>query len=227
MSCTFYQGDVFEKISRIPEKSVDFLYIDPPFGTTRCSWDEKLNWAKLFTEFFRVLKVDGILAIHCSVPFNYTLIREAPKAPNYSWYWKKDRATNPLMAKQQPLRNTEEILVWYNKKARFYPQRHGTDTRLQRGMSTKTAYYGNVSEQPWKEVVGRYYTHHLDFKRNVDGYSTRPNEMVELMYKCYTKPGQTVLDCFCHHGMSGVIAKKLGLHWIGIDKHFLPCKLIE
>jgi DNA modification methylase len=98
---------------------------------------------------------------------------------------------------------------------------------MQKACSTKGSYYGAVSEQPWKQVTGRYYTHHLDFKRNIDGYSTRPNEMVELMYKCYTKPGDIVLDCFCHHGMSGIIAKKLELHWIGIDKYFLPCKLIE
>ena len=229
MSCTFTKGDCQVLIKQVPDKSVDCILMDPPFGTTRNYWDSKLNWNLLFEEFFRVLKPDGVLVIHCSVPFNYTLIREAPKPPSYSWYWTKERPTNPLIAKSQPLRNTEEILVWSNKKCRYYPQRFGTETRTfasYGGKSKAATYYGSTTPQPVQTVIGKYRTHHLSFKRNIDKFSTRPDELVELMIKSYTNEGDTILDPSCFHGMSGAIAKRLKRKWIGMDLYHLPTKLM-
>jgi site-specific DNA-methyltransferase (adenine-specific) len=241
MSATFHKGDNLKIISeQIKDKSIDFIYFNPPFATTKQKWDEKLDWKKLFEQFFRILKDDGIIAIHCSVPFNYLLIREAPRPPNYSWYWKKENSTNPLLAKTQPLRNTEEILVWTNKRCRYYPQRVGTEKRLQReggGNAPRkdgTCYYGKSqswnrslnSERVMVEVTGRFQTHHIEMKRHVDGFSTRPQELVELMINSYTKEGDTILDPTCYLGMCGAIAKKMKRNWIGIDKNFYPLKLM-
>ena len=231
MSCSFRQGDCLENFKRLADNSADFIYFDPPFGITQCVWDDKLPWEKLFAEMFRVLKENGILAIHCSVPFNYTLIRAAPKPPKYSWYWKKENVTSPFLGGVQPMRNTEEILIWYKKKHRYYGQRIGDKehTYYKSGGHGNSTYHHKTSI-PFKErkttAKGFHYTHHLEFKRNVDGFSTRPNELMELMYKSYCKAGDVVIDPTCHHGVSGVIAKKLGLHWIGFDKYFLPTKLL-
>ena len=230
MSCCFYQGDCLLNFQRLADNSVDFIYFDPPFGITMNGWDEKLPWEKLFAEMFRVLKENGILAIHCSVPFNYTLIRAAPKPPKYSWYWKKEQTTTPFLGGVQPLRNTEEILVWYKKKARYYGQRIGNEERTYYKGGGMSGHYHNTTVLSMEErkttAKGFHYTHHIEFKRSVDGFSTRPVEMIELMLKSYTKPGDVVVDPTCHHGVSGVVAKKLGLKWIGFDKYFLPSKLM-
>ena len=237
MSATFHKGDNLKIISeQIKDKSIDFIYFNPPYATTRQKWDEKLNWKKLFPEFFRVLKDDGVLAIHCSVPFNYVLIREAPRAPNYSWYWKKEGTTNPLLANTQPLRNTEEILVWSNKRNRYNPQRVGNEKRRiftlggNRPKKDGSAYYGHSkscdAERTFKEVEGKYQTHLIDMKRHRDGFSTRPRELVELMINSYTKEGDVILDPTCYLGMCGAIAKEMKRNWIGIDKNFYPLKLM-
>lgn len=229
MSCCFYQGDCLTQLRKLADKSADFIYMDPPFGTTQNYWDDKLNWKLLFAEFYRVLKPDGVIAIHCSVPFNYTLIREAPKPPNYSWYWKKEHTTTPLIAKTQPLRNTEEILIWTNKKTRYYPQRNGSEILSYisgGGNSASAQYCGATTQQTKKSVVGRLQTHHLEYKRKIERFSTRPDELVELMIRSYTKEGDTIIDPTCFHGMSGVIAKRMGRKWIGIDLYHLPSKLI-
>lgn len=230
MSCTFYKGDCHKLIQQIPANSLDLIYFDPPFGTTRNFWDDTLDWKLLFAEFFRVLKDTGTLVIHCSVPFNYTLIRAAPNPPNYSWYWKKDNVTNPYLAKIQPLRNTEEILVWTKKKTIYYPQRIGTEEIYITGKKPKykNSYYGSAKKTTAARTeIGRLQTHFIDMKRKRDKFSTRPDELVELIYKSYTKPGDKVLDPTCFGGMSGVIAKRLGLHWTGFDLYHLPYKLIE
>ena len=230
MSCTFYQGDCLLNFQRLADNSVDFVYFDPPFAITQNKWDEKLPWEKLFAEIFRVLKDDGIVAIHCSVPFNYTLIRAAPKPPKYSWYWKKEKTTTPFLGGVQPLRNTEEILVWYKQKARYYGQRIGDkEHTYYKSGGAMGSYHRRTTltlEERKTTAKGFHYTHHLEFKRNVDGFSTRPDELIELMLKSYTKKGDVVVDATCHHGVSGSIAKRLGLRWIGFDKYFLPTKLI-
>lgn len=227
MSATFYIGDNTKIIPRyIADASIDLVYFNPPFGTTQHDWDEQLDWPLLFKEFYRVLKPDGIIAIHCSVPFNYTLIRSAPQPPSHTWYWKKECSTNPLLAKIQPLRNTEEILVWTNKKHRYYPQRVGTEKRMVGGnlvsKSDKKHYYGNSHSIEKKEVIGKYQTHFIEMKREIDGFSTRPKEIIELILNSYSKEGDTILDPTCYRGLAGQVAKRMNRNYIGIDKNFYP-----
>ena len=216
----FYRGDTLTLLrTQIKDKSVNLLYINPPFGTTGNSWDEKQDWVSLFAEFFRVLTDDGMLVIHCSIPFNYELIRSAPKPPAYSWYWKKDGQTTPLLANQQPLRIVEEILVWKKKKNTYYRQNIGTEIRVSKTMDA-TSYVGRVEKSKKTVMVGKTRTHLIEMKRNIDGFSTRPDEMVQLFIDSYSKPGDTVLDCFCYKGLTSKFCKDR--RWIGMDKHFYP-----
>jgi len=216
----FYKGDTLETLRlHIKDKSINLIYVNPPFGITNNYWDEKQDWPALFKECFRVLTNDGMLIIHCSVPFNYELIRAAPKPPAYSWYWKKDSHSNPLIANYQPLRNTEEILVWKNKKNTYYRQQIGTETRKSTYMTT-TSYVGKTTKTTSSFIKGKTRTHFLDMPRDIQGFSTRPKEMVDLFINSYTKEGDTVLDMFCYKGMSKESCD--GRRWIGIDKYFIP-----
>lgn len=208
----------------IRDKSINLIYIDPPFGTTKNKWDESLDWSKLFKEFFRVLTDDGMLVIHCSIPFNYELIRAAPKPPSHSWYWLKDSPTSPLLANIQPLRQVEEVLVWKNKKPTYYRQQIGTEERKSHWM-TKTDYYGKTRKTKATIIKGKTRSHFLQMPRCLDGFSTRPAEMCELFINSYSKEGDTVLDCFCYKGLTSTCCKNR--KWIGIDKHFFPVKMIS
>lgn len=228
---TFYKGDCVERMRDISSASIDFVYFNPPFAITRQPWDEALPWPDVFAECFRILKPSGTLAIHCSVPFNYVLIRAAPRPPNYSWYWDKKTPTTALMAKRQPLRHIEEILVWTSGavggKGIYNPQRVGTEPRVVDGF-VNTAYIDRTnSYRPEKRhVIGRYQTHYIQMARKLRGFATRPDALIELMIKSYTNEGDTILDPTCYEGLSGVVAKRLGRKWIGIDKYF-SCSLLD
>jgi site-specific DNA-methyltransferase (adenine-specific) len=220
---TFYKGDCVEKMRKLPSESIQFIYFNPPFAITHQPWDDALPWEQVFAECFRILKPQGTLAIHCSVPFNYTLIRAAPCAPNYSWYWDKMATTTPLLAKRQPLRQMEEILVWMKGQGKYNPQRVGTEVRqIMRRGHTRYVYEETLQPQEKQTVVGRYQTHLIQMKRTIRGFATRPDELIELFIKSYTDAGDTILDPTCYEGLSGVIAKRLGRKWIGIDKYFMP-----
>lgn len=218
----FYSGDCLVNMKRIQSKSVDFIYWNPPFGTTRNTWDESLEWPSLFKECFRILKDDGILAIHCSIPFNYTLIRDAPKPPSYSWYWKKENVTCILNAKKQPMRCVEEILVWKNKKGRYYPQRVGDEIGYVGGRYKTTYVKNNVNIQPRETTKGKLQTHFLEMPRTIRGFATRSDDMIRLFLSHYTKEGDTVLDPTCYKGLTGRICNEMKRRWIGIDKYFYP-----
>lgn len=227
MTVQFTRGDSLKVIQTLLTGTVDFLYIDPPFGTTKQFWDEVIDWSLLFPEMFRVLKPTGMLVIHCSIPFNYQLIRSAPTPPAYSWYWnKKGSPTNFLNANKQPLRTVEEILVWKKTTPTYYRQQIGTEPHIS-AWATPTDYYGTVKDRKRTIILGKTRTHSLEMKRAIDGFSTRPREMVELMIKSYTKEGDTVLDLFCYKGLSGVVCRDLKRNWIGVDKHHSPELLFE
>jgi DNA modification methylase len=222
---TFYRGDTLHTLTtKLQDKTINLIYINPPFGTTRNVWDEKQDWPALFKQFFRVLKDDGMLVIHCSVPFNYELIRAAPSAPSYSWYWNKKGVTCPLIANVQPLRCMEEILVWKKKKNTYYRQQIGDEERPSTYM-TLSNYYGTNVKQGRTIIKGKTRTHLIEMSRDVSGFSTRPKELVKLIIDSYTKEGDTILDCYCYQGLS--YTQSEGRRWIGIDKHFVPSIFFE
>ena len=226
MSCYFERTDCLLFLKKQATDSIDLLLIDPPFGTTKQVWDSKIDWKQFFTESFRILKKTGMLVIHSSQPFTYELIRSAPKPPLYNWIWNKGGSpTGYLSANHQPLRCCEEILIWKKKKTTYFRQQIGEEER-ESFTATPSGYTLAVAPRKKTVIKGKTRTHYLDFKRDVDGFSTRPREMVELMIKSYSKEGDTVVDCFCYKGLSGVVCKELGRRWIGSDLYHLPTLLM-
>jgi site-specific DNA-methyltransferase (adenine-specific) len=225
-SYAFHKADCLTHMRTMDAKSIDFIYWNPPFGTTQQPWDERLDWSALFSECFRILKEDGNLVIHCSIPFNYTLIRSAPRPPSYSWYWDKGNVTLPLIVNHQPLRCVEEVLVWKMKKGKYFPQRVGDEERSVIGRYvTKYVMATRITDPV--TVRGKCQTHLLAMPRTLDGFSTRSEDMVELFMKSYTREGDTILDPTCYKGLTGKVAQRMGRNWIGIDKYFEPEIQIE
>lgn len=220
----FHRGDAIAIMKQMEENTVDLLYTNPPFdGATRNAWDTVIDWPVFFQEAFRVLKPDGTLILHASIPFNYTLIRSAPRPPNYSWYWKKEGVTLPFVARYQPMRCVEEILVWKGVRAHYYPQRVGEETRTFTGGNGASSYYGNTVKGTPQTVTGKLQTHFIEMARKIDGFSTRHPDLIRLFYDSYSKEGDTVLDPFCNNALSSTCCP--GRHWIGIDLFHEPTYL--
>ena len=211
--------DNLEYIKNVPSDSVDLIYFNPPYGTTENEWDTSLDWENLFPEMERVIKTNGNIVIHCSIPFTYDLIRI--RKPKYHWVWDKVHTGSPFLAKKQPMRNTEEILVYHKGGrggiGRYFPQMIGDKERVIKAPG-KSSYYGDRTKSSYSNVVkGKYPKHLISYHRKVDGFSTRPAELVEFIVKSYTREGDTVLDLTCYKGLTGKVCEKIGRVYTGVD----------
>lgn len=224
------QGDIHEVIKTLETNSIDICYTDPPFAFgkkkhTECEWDLPLRWEELFKEMWRVLKPNGVIILHCSMPFTYHLIQT--ETPKYHYTWIKDRSTNFFHAKSQPLRQSEEILVFYKKKPTYNAQMIG-NTFYKTGRAGKSDYYGSRGETKVETTdghVGKYPNNILNYPRHIRGFSTRPNELVDWILKTYSNEGDTVLDLTCYNALTGHRCLELNRKYIGVDLN--PVTLTE
>jgi len=106
------QGDCLEVMKGIPDKSIDMVLCDLPYGTTACSWDTIIPLDLLWEQYKRIIKDNGVIVLTASQPFTSMLVMSNIKMFKYEWIWIKNRASRFLSTKTQPLKKSEDILVF-------------------------------------------------------------------------------------------------------------------
>lgn len=219
---TMILGDCLVVLKNIPDKSVDFICIDPPYGITAAKWDIIVPFDLLWSEFNRIGKPGYVCAIFGSQPFTTMVISSNIKAFKYCWYWNKNQGTNFFHAKRMPIRKVEEICIFGGKT--YNPQI--TDghipTNSAKGCSNGKAYHGNNTRSYEGGKTTRYPDNILNFKC-VDNYSRfhscqKPVELLEYLIKTYTNENDIVLDCFAGSGTTLLAAKNTNREYIGVEK---------
>lgn len=99
---TFYLGDCLEVLPLLPSESIDLIYCDLPFGTTQCSWDNVIDFEKMWQQVKRLAKDNTAIVFHSQQPFTSNLIMSNLKMFKYTWVWEKSKATGFLNAKKRP-----------------------------------------------------------------------------------------------------------------------------
>ena len=193
-----YYGDCLELMKQIPDKSINLILCDLPFGLTAPKWDKVIDMTKLWKEYNRIIKKDGTIALFGSQPFTTKLISSNEKKFRYCWYWLKNQGTNFFHAKIMPIRKIEEICIF--NKGKYYPQI--TDghipTNSAKGCSNGKAYHGTNKRDYEGGKTTRYPTNILEYKC-VNNYSRlhsseKPVDLLEFLIKSYTLEGELVLD---------------------------------
>jgi 23S rRNA G2445 N2-methylase RlmL len=132
---TYIKGDIHQVIKKLPEKSVDLIYTNPPFGVTECEWDKPLTWdAEFWADIWRVMKTKGIVVIHASGRFADRLTASQLKFKRYEYVWEKNTVTGHLFANKQPLRQTERVFVFYRHIQHADGGRQGDDDQVQQAV---------------------------------------------------------------------------------------------
>lgn len=108
-------GDCLKLMKNIPDKSIDMILCDLPYGTTQAKWDEIIPFDNLWNVYNRVIKDNGAIVLFGSEPFSSKLRMSNLKMFKYDWIWQKPNGTGFLNAKKQPLRVYENICVFYKK----------------------------------------------------------------------------------------------------------------
>ena len=224
MNINYVENDIHDEIIKIPDNTFELIYTDPPFNVTGASWEKPLQWDLLFRHMWRVLKPNGIIVLHASIPFTYELLKY--QKPKYHWIWIKNNSTGFFQCKRQPLRSSEEVFVYYKKTGTYNPQMIGNKFYPKRNVK-----YGGQHEYWGKEGVnkdnvidkdnghyGRYPNNVLNYNIRKDNTGiTRPNEMIDFFIKTYTNEGDSVLDMTCHNNYVGDRCKILNRNYLGID----------
>ena len=117
-----YYGDCLEVMKDIPDKSIDMILCDLPYGTTRNKWDTVIDLDLLWSQYERIIKDNGAIVLFAQVPFNIILGYSNLKLLKYEWIWEKNKATGFLNSKKMPLKAHENIMVFYKRLPNYYPQ---------------------------------------------------------------------------------------------------------
>jgi len=215
------QGDCLEKMKDIPDGSVDMVLTDPPYGTTACKWDSVIPFDKMWERLNKLIKPNGAIVLFGSEPFSSALRMSNIKNYKYDWVWNKKRVSNPAMAKKQPLRSLENIVVF--NRHNYYPQgllpctkKLGGNSKGSRGLSTE------VKKKDYKQEWTNYPRNLLEisadnYGKNCFHPTQKPVALMEYLIKTYTNEGKTVLDFTMGSGTTGVACKNLNRNFIGIE----------
>lgn len=222
-------GDCLEIMQEIPEKSIDLILCDLPYGTTNCTWDVVIPFDELWKQYERIIKDNGPIVLFSSQPFTARLIMSNKKRFRYCWYWKKNNITGFTFAKVQPMRCIEEICVFYKKAPTYNPQ--GL-IELKKPIKRKHKETGKDYVYRWstlsKEVAQKYtnYPKHLiEFKNEAASNKNRlhptqkPVALLEYLINTYTNEGDRVLDNCMGSGSTGVACINTKRRFYGIEKN--------
>ena len=218
------QGDCLELMKEIPDKSVDMVLCDLPYGTTRNKWDSVIPLNKLWKQYERIIKDNGAIVLFSQMPFSAELVHSNLKLFKYEWIWQKDNGTGFLNAKKMPLKIHENILVFYKKLPLYNPQMRTGFKPYKCKQGRHSANYGAYEQGHITESNGeRYPIDIIKFKKDSGLHPTqKPVELLEYLIKTYTNEGETVLDNCMGSGSTGVACINTNRNFIGmeLDEHY-------
>ena len=103
-----YHGPCLDIMPELPDKSIDMVLCDLPYGTTACKWDVIIPFEPLWAQYRRLIKDNGAIVLTASQPFTSALVMSNPKMFKYCWVWEKNAPVGFLNARRMPLKNHEE-----------------------------------------------------------------------------------------------------------------------
>ena len=225
MNIDLKKGDCLELMKAIPNKSIDLILTDLPYGSTKCSWDVVIPFESLWEQYNRVIKDNGAIVLFGSEPFSSQLRMSNLKMYRYDWVWEKTIASNFALAKKQPQKKHENIMVFYKKQPTYNPQMEKGKAYIdKRSTGTRNVVVGtenNFKRQPIKNEGTRYPSSIQKFSNgnNKNVHPTqKPTDLLQYLIKTYTNEGETVLDSCMGSGSAGVSAVKNNRCFIGIEK---------
>lgn len=226
------KGDCIEVLKLLPDKSVDLILTDPPYGVTGCKWDSIVPFKEMWGELRRIVKNErSAIVLFGSEPFSSNLRMSNIKEFRYDWYWKKSTPSNYLDAKNRPMGVFEVASVFSQKPSFYYPQ---DLVRIDKMVSLPNKKNNSMFDSSNKERITKvqeftnYPRNFLEYKKDGKLHtSQKPVALLEYLVKTYSQPGEVVLDFTMGSGSTGVACMNTGRSFVGIerdDKYFEVCQ---
>ena len=243
------KGNCLEVMKTIKDNSIDAIITDPPYGTTACKWDSVIDFELMWEQLNRIIKPNGAIVLFAQQPFSSVLLVSNIKKFRHRFLWEKDKCANFMVAKAQPLKYTEDILVFCNvgflknqfgkPTGTYNPQMRdgkGNDRDLEkivdksknlddinkRENPTRLKLSNNSAKQRFPKDVLNITTQHKRVHP-----TQKPISLMEYLIKTYTNENETVLDFTMGSGSTMVAAQNLNRNGIGIEQDEKYFKIAE
>lgn len=216
-----HHGDCLNVMSSIPDQSVDMILCDLPYGTTACKWDSVIPFEPLWAQYRRLIKGNGAIVLTAQVPFDKALGVSNLPMLRYEWIWRKEAGSGHLNAKRAPLKDHENVLVFYANPPIYNPQmRNGFKPYSCKQGAPKSKNYGARTGAVTVSDGTRYPVTVLDFPRDRDKFhpTQKPVALMEYLIRTYTNPGDVVMDNCMGSGTTGVACVNTERGFIGIER---------
>ena len=222
-----FQDDCLNIMPLMPDKSVQLILADLPYGTTACKWDSIIDLNLLWKQYKRIIKDNGAIVLTASQPFTTKIISSNFEMFKYEWIWEKDGGSNFATVKYMPMKEHENILVFGKGKILYNEQR---EERIgsRKGKKTKTidsgrkdSVYGTQQQSGLEMDVPELRTPRSiqRFTRERGEHPTqKPLELMKYLIKTYSNENDMVLDNTMGSGTTCLAAKELNRKFIGIEK---------
>ena len=216
------QGDCLQLMKEIPDKSVDMILCDLPYGTTKNTWDVVIPFTQLWEQYNRIIKDNGAIVLFGNQPFTSHLIISNEKYFRYSMIWVKNKFSDFLNANRKPMKVNEDICIFYKKQPTYNPQYTYSTPYIRWNTQSavdKQTNYGSHKANIAKSDGKRLPLTVLNFNRVERPLhpTQKPVALLEYLIKTYTKENETVLDNCMGSGSTGVACINTNRSFIGIE----------
>ena len=222
-----FNADCMDILPLIPDKSVQLILADLPYGTTSCKWDSILPLDKLWEQYKRIIKDNGAIVLNSAEPFTSILICSNIKDFRYKWVWDKvNRYTGYANANKMPLKRHEDIVVFYKKlpiynkqmidgKPYKYTRKKNKEEHLgQNGLTDRSGGSIDGKRNPFDIISIKG-----DNKKENGLHPTqKPLELMKYLISTYSNENDMVLDNTMGSGTTCLASKELNRRFIGIEK---------
>jgi DNA modification methylase len=211
-------GDCLDLLADVPAASIDMVFLDLPYGTTRNKWDSLVDLERLWPELIRVTSPDSPLVFTAQQPFTSALLMSKPELFRHHWVWEKTHATGHLNAKRAPMKAHEDVLVFSRKAPRYRPQKTQGHARkvssaASQGSTRESTSWGKFDPHSY-DSTERYprtvQTFAMDKQKSALHPTQKPVALLEYLIRTYSDKGQTVLDPTAGSATTGVAAFNTG-----------------
>lgn len=230
-----FLGDCLDVMKEIPDKTIDFILTDLPYGNTACAWDIIIPFDSLWKEYKRIIKPNSCIALFGTEPFSSFLRLSNLEWYKYDWLWIKPRGSGYLNAKNKPLKNYENVSIFSNgttangsnNKMRYFPiMRVGKPYTKHHKNDPRNGYVDAGNRTPFKGITSvnsgtRYPVSTLEYSNNNHGSlhpTQKPVDLLEYLIKTYTLEKDVVLDSTMGSGSTIIACQNTNRKGIGIEK---------
>ena len=222
-------GDCLELMKDIPNKSIDMILCDLPYGTTACKWDVIIPFDLLWLQYERIIKDNGAIVLTASQPFTTLLISSNLKLFRYEWIWEKTLSNDRFNAKLKPMKFHENILVFSKGvcanggiiNMNYNPQGLKEVNKIHKRPKLYKTEHNMVRKNHKLEFVIKYenYPRTILKFNNGNNKNLHPTQKpVEYLIKTYTNENDLVLDNCAGSGTTAIAALNTNRNYILMEK---------